>query len=58
LDFLTLGVLFIFISFLSDLVYIAMSLIIKDRLPASFSNHVRILSSIFILSTGIYFVFV
>ena len=36
-----MGVLFIFISFLTDLIYIAISLTIRDKLTPSFSRSVR-----------------
>ncbi|MBS8750514.1 LysE family translocator [Escherichia coli] len=57
LNFFILGVLFIFISFLTDLIYIAISLTIRDKLTPSFSRYISICSSIFILGTGIYFIF-
>ena len=47
----------IFISFLTDLIYIAISLTIRDKLTPSFSRYISICSSIFILGTGIYFIF-
>jgi homoserine/homoserine lactone efflux protein len=53
LNFFILGVLFIFISFLTDLIYIAISLTIRDKLTPSFSRYISICSSIFILGTGI-----
>ena len=49
LNFFILGVLFIFISFLTDLIYIAISLTIRDKLTPSFSRYISICSSIFIL---------
>ena len=54
LNFFILGVLFIFISFLTDIIYIAISLTIRDKLTPSFSRYISICSSIFILGTGIY----
>ncbi|MCZ5965787.1 LysE family translocator [Escherichia coli] len=56
LNFFILGVLFIFISFLTDIIYIAISLTIRDKLTPSFSRYISICSSIFILGTGIYFI--
>ncbi len=56
LNFFILGVLFIFISFLTDIIYIAISLTIRDKLTPSFSRFISICSSIFILGTGIYFI--
>ncbi|PCS40506.1 hypothetical protein BMR38_15830 [Escherichia coli] len=46
----------IFISFLTDIIYIAISLTIRDKLTPSFSRYISICSSIFILGTGIYFI--
>ncbi|MDM8883952.1 LysE family translocator (plasmid) [Escherichia coli] len=54
LNFFILGVLFI--SFLTDIIYIAISLTIRDKLTPSFSRYISICSSIFILGTGIYFI--
>ncbi|EEW4442158.1 LysE family transporter, partial [Escherichia coli] len=56
-DFLLLCIIFIIVSLLTDLIYICICLTIRGRINSSFSKYVNFISSLFILLTGAYLVF-